>query len=92
VRFLDMAEKHIRRYIRAKQKLIKLLNQQKQAIIQQAVTRSLDADVPMKDSGVQWIGEIPEHWEAFALKFAFQSMDYATVFQRFQLIRAAPVY
>ena len=53
VTFLDAAEKRIRRYIRAKQKLIKLLNEQKQAIIQQAVTRGLDPDVPMKDSGVE---------------------------------------
>jgi type I restriction enzyme, S subunit len=63
VRFLDAAETRIRRYIRAKQKLIKLLNEQKQAIIQQAVTRGLNPDVPMKDSGVEWLGEIPAHWE-----------------------------
>lgn len=63
VTFLDTAEKRIRRYIRAKQKLIKLLNEQKQAIIQQAVTQGLDPDVPMKDSGVEWLGEIPSHWE-----------------------------
>jgi type I restriction enzyme S subunit len=61
--FLDAAEVRIRRYIRAKQKLIKLLNEQKQAIIQQAVTRGLNPDAPMKDSGVEWLGEIPAHWE-----------------------------
>lgn len=69
VRFLDVAEKRIRRYIRAKQKLIKLLNEQKQAIIQQAVTRGLNPDVPMKDSGVEWLGEIPSHWEVRRLKW-----------------------
>jgi len=63
VAFLDAAEQRIRRYIRAKQKLIALLNEQKQAIIQQAVTRGLNPDVPMKDSGVEWLGVIPAHWE-----------------------------
>lgn len=72
VRFLDAAEKHIRRYIRAKQKLIHLLNEQKQAIIQQAVTRGLDPDAPMKDSGVEWLGEIPAHWEVLPLKRVVQ--------------------
>ena len=63
VRFLDHADRRIRRYIRAKQKLIKLLEEQKQAIIHQAVTRGLDPSVPMKDSGVEWIDKIPAHWE-----------------------------
>jgi len=67
VRFLDVAEKRIRRYIRTKQKLIKLLNEQKQAIIQQAVTRGLNPYAPMKDSGVEWLGEIPEHWEVWKI-------------------------
>ena len=51
VRFLDAADHRIRRYIRAKQRLIELLNEQKQAIIQQAVTRGLDADVPSNRLG-----------------------------------------
>lgn len=62
VRFLDHADRKIRRYIRAKQKLIKLLEEQKQAIIHRAVTRGLDPSVPLKDSGVPWLGEIPAHW------------------------------
>jgi type I restriction enzyme, S subunit len=69
VAFLDAAEKRIRRYIRAKQKLIALLNEQKQAIIQQAVTRGLNPDVPMKDSGVAWLGEIPAHWGGVNLRY-----------------------
>lgn len=75
VHFLDVAEKHIRRYIRAKQKLIKLLNEQKQAIIQQAVTSGLNLDVPMKDSGVEWLGEIPAHWEVLRAKFLFREIN-----------------
>ncbi len=63
VRFLDYVDRRIQRYIRAKQKLIKLLEEQKQAIIHRAVTRGLDPDVRLKPSGVEWLGEVPEHWE-----------------------------
>ena len=63
VRYLDYVDRRIRRYIRAKQKLIALLNEQKQAIIQQAVTRGLDPNVRLKPSGVAWLGDVPEHWE-----------------------------
>src|SRR5690606_15826816 len=55
--------RRIRRYIRAKQKLIKLLEEQKQAIIHRAVTRGLDPNVRLKPSGVEWLGDVPEHWE-----------------------------
>ncbi len=60
--FLDHANRRIDRFIRAKKKLIALLNEQKQAIIHRAVTRGLDPNVPMKDSGIPWLGEIPAHW------------------------------
>jgi len=63
VRFLDYADRRIRRYIRAKQKLIKLLEEQKQAIIHRAVTRGHDSNVRLKPSGVEWLGDVPEHWE-----------------------------
>jgi type I restriction enzyme S subunit len=62
VRFLDYADRRIRRYIRAKQKLIELLEEQKQAIIHRAVTRGLDPNVRLKPSGVEWLGDVPEHW------------------------------
>jgi type I restriction enzyme S subunit len=68
VRFLDYADRRIRRYIRAKQKLIKLLEEQKQAIIHRAVTRGLDPNVRFKPSGVEWLGDVPEHWEVLPLK------------------------
>jgi type I restriction enzyme S subunit len=61
-RFLDHADRRIRRYIRAKQKLTKLLEEQKQAIIHRAVTRGLDPNVRLKPSGVEWLGDVPEHW------------------------------
>ncbi|HDL41847.1 MAG TPA: restriction endonuclease subunit S [Actinobacteria bacterium] len=72
VRFLDYMDRRIRRYIRAKQTLIKLLEEQKQAIIHRAVTRGLDADVRLKPSGVEWLGEVPAHWEVKRLKVMAQ--------------------
>jgi len=63
VRYLDYMDRRIRRYIHAKQKLIKLLEEQKQVIIHRAVTRGLDPDVKLKPSGVEWLGNVPEHWE-----------------------------
>lgn len=72
VRFLDHADWRIRRYIRAKQKLIKLLEEQKQAIIRRAVTRGLDPNVRLKPSGVEWLGDVPEHWEVERTKNLFR--------------------
>ncbi len=63
VRFLDHANQKIDGFIRAKRKLIGLLNEQKQAIIHRAVTRGLHPDVPLKPSGIPWLGDIPQHWE-----------------------------
>ncbi len=68
VRFLDHANRRIDQFIRAKKKLIALLNEQKQAIIHRAVTRGLDPNAKMKDSGVPWLREIPAHWELRPLK------------------------
>ena len=63
VRYLDYVDRRIRRYISAKQKLVDLLEEEKQAIINQAVTRGLDPNVRLKPSGVEWLGDVPEHWE-----------------------------
>jgi type I restriction enzyme S subunit len=76
VRFLDHVDRRIRRYIRAKQKQIKLLEELKAAIINRAVTRGLDPNVRLKPSGVEWLGDVPEHWEVVPLKRAFSRMDY----------------
>ena len=67
VRLLDYVDRRIRRYLRAKQKLITLLGEQKQAIIHRAVTRGLDPDVRLKPSGVEWLGDVPEHWDVVRL-------------------------
>jgi type I restriction enzyme, S subunit len=63
VRFLDHADQRIRRAIHAKQNLIALLNEQKQAVIHRTVTRGLDTNVRLKPSDVDWLGNVPEHWE-----------------------------
>lgn len=63
VRFLDWHGVQTAKLIRAKKKIIALLNEQKQAIIHRAVTRGLDADVRLKPSGIPWLGDVPERWE-----------------------------
>ena len=72
VRFLDHMDQRIRRSIHAKQKLIKLLEEQKQVIMHQAVTRGLDPNVRLKPSGVEWLGDVPEHWEVRKLRSLFR--------------------
>ena len=66
--FLDGMDARITRFLAARRKMIALLEEQKQAVINQAVTRGLDPDVPLKDSGVDWLGEIPAHWEVKRLR------------------------
>ena len=68
VRYLDHADRRIRRHIHAKQKLVKLLEEQKQALIHQSVTRGLDPNVRLKPSGVEWLGDVPEHWAVRRVK------------------------
>ena len=75
VRFLDHANRKIDGFIRAKRKLIGLLNEQKQAIIHRAVTRGLHPDVPLKPSGIPWLGDIPQHWEVRRLKTIVTKID-----------------
>ena len=60
---MDHVDRRIRRYVSAKRKLVALLEEEKQAVINQAVTRGLDPSVPLKPSGVEWLGDVPEHWE-----------------------------
>lgn len=69
VRYLDHMGRRVRRIVRAKQKLIGLLEEQKQAVVHVAVTRGLDPDVPLKDSGVEWLGEVPGHWGVVKIRY-----------------------
>ena len=73
-RYLDYVDRRIRRYVAAKRKLIALLEEEKQAVINQAVTRGLDPNVPLKPSGVEWLGDVPEHWEVRRLKRVLDSL------------------
>lgn len=66
--YLDTATAKIDEAIAQQQKMIDLLNERKQIIINNAVTKGLNPSAPMKDSGVDWIGEIPEHWKVMKLK------------------------
>ena len=63
VRYLDHADQRIRSYVTAKKRLVELLQEERQALINQAVTRGLDPNVPLKPSGVEWLGDVPAHWE-----------------------------
>lgn len=74
VRYLDAKVGNINKLIRIKQKQIALLKEKKQAIINQAVTKGLDPNAPMKDSGIAWIGQIPEGWEVERLKFLMKKI------------------
>jgi len=69
--FLNHIDTRINRAIRAKRKLIALLNEQKQAIIHHAVTRGLDPHAPLRPSGVEWLGDIPAHWEVRRSRYLF---------------------
>ena len=71
--YLDSTTAKIDEAIAQQQKMIDLLNERKQIIINNAVTKGLNPDTPMKDSGVDWIGEIPEHWEIKKLKHVCQA-------------------
>ena len=68
VRYLDHADERIRRYVSGKQKLIRLLEEEKQAVIHRAVTRGIDPNVRLKPSGVEWLGDVPVHWEVMPLR------------------------
>jgi type I restriction enzyme S subunit len=66
--FLDHQTAKIDALIAEQQRLIELLQEKRQAVISHAVTKGLNPDAPMKDSGVEWLGEVPEHWEVCRVK------------------------
>ena len=75
VRYLDHVDRRIRRYVSAKRKLIALLEEEKQAVINQAVTRGIDPNVRLKPSDVEWLGDVPEDWERRRLKTVLKPID-----------------
>ena len=67
--FLDRKTSELDEIIADKKRLLELYEEEKTAIINQAVTKGLDPNAPMKDSGIEWLGEIPEHWEVLPIKY-----------------------
>ncbi|ULB45797.1 restriction endonuclease subunit S [Limnospira fusiformis KN01] len=74
--YLDKETAKIDQLIEAKKRLLELLDEKRRALITHAVTRGLNPDVPMRDSGVEWIGEIPKNWEILPLRRILKKMDY----------------
>jgi type I restriction enzyme S subunit len=75
--YLDQKTSQIDHLIAKKERLIQLLEEERTAIINQAVTKGLDPNVPMKDSGIEWLGEIPAHWEVKSFRFCIDILtDY----------------
>lgn len=68
--YLDRKTAEIDELIADKKRLLELYEEEKTAIINQAVTKGINPDVPMKDSGIEWLGEIPEHWEVVPIKYS----------------------
>ncbi len=68
--FLDRETQKIDTLIEKQERLIEMLQEKRQAVISPAVTKGLDPNVKMKDSGVEWLGEVPEHWDMMPLKYA----------------------
>jgi type I restriction enzyme S subunit len=75
VTFLDQKTAEIESAIAKKKQLIELLQEQKSILINQAVTRGLNPDVPMRDSGIEWIGDMPAHWEVRRVRSVFKNLD-----------------
>jgi type I restriction enzyme S subunit len=73
--FLDHETDKIDILIEKQQQLIKLLKEKRQAVISHAVTKGLNPNVPMRDSGVEWLGEVPVHWDISKVKFEYKNLD-----------------
>ena len=78
VAFLDRETGKIDALVDEQRRLIELLKEKRQAVISHAVTKGLDPDVAMKDSGVEWLGEVPEHWEVMPFKRVIQGIESGT--------------
>ena len=79
VRYMDYVDRRIRWYVAAKRKLIALLEEEEQAIVNHAITRGLDPNVRLKPSGVEWLGDVPEHWEISRVKTEFLSLNHRRI-------------
>jgi type I restriction enzyme S subunit len=75
LKLLDLETAKIDNLIEKQQQLIELLKEKRQAVISHAVTKGLNPDVPMKDSGVEWLGEVPEHWDILPLQRLLKKIE-----------------
>lgn len=75
VSYLDRKNAEIDGFVASKRKLIALLNEERAAFIQKVVLRGLNPDVPMKQTGVDWLGEVPAHWEVKRVKYLFREIN-----------------
>ena len=97
--FLDRETGKIDALVEEQRRLIELLKEKRQAVISHAVTKGLDPTAPMKDSGVEWLGEVPAHWEVMPMKriatvlpgFAFSSAGFSTNEEHVRLLRGVNV-
>jgi len=90
-RFLDRKTSQIDALIAKKTALLEKLDEKRTALISHAVTKGLDRNVPMKDSGVEWLGDIPEHWEVTRIKRVFVLQRGVDIRQEDQTIGTVPV-
>ena len=90
--FLDRKAGQIDELIRIKERQIELLQEQRTALINQAVTKGLDPKVEMKPSGIEWIGEIPAHWNLAMLKYAARLVYGDTLISENREDGVVPVY
>jgi len=74
--FLDRETAKLDALVGEQRRLIELLKEKRQAVISHAVTKGLNPNAPMKPSGIEWLGDVPKHWEICLLKRAFRSVDY----------------
>ncbi len=77
--FLDRETARIDELIAKKQRLIELLKEKRQAVISRAVTKGLNPDAPMKLSGIDWLGDVPKHWDIRRLRFLFDNLNHRRI-------------
>jgi type I restriction enzyme S subunit len=73
--FVDKEIWKIDALVKEQRRLIELLKEKRQAVISHAVTKGLNPDAPMKDSGIEWLGEVPEHWDVKRIKYAIRKLE-----------------
>jgi type I restriction enzyme S subunit len=73
--FLDRETAKIDVLVEEQRRLIELLKEKRQAVISHAVTKGLNPDAPMKDSGIEWLGEVPAHWNVKRIKYAIRKLE-----------------